>query len=207
MIILTMCLSGSRRSSLQEQCLLKVSEEIIRLSAFESECSRKDHEISVLQGKLTEVTNQLRLTNNDDIVKVQAELILRLGEEIQRLHRVEEEAQGKSQLIAELREEMQRMEQPSLQWERTVGVFTQQDRQSSHSEMELEAPQKMCPETELENRAQAEHTRERDECETMNKTLIKELEEIKHDYMISTVNPVSIQIWVINEMRLTWRES
>ncbi|KAI1892577.1 hypothetical protein AGOR_G00135010 [Albula goreensis] len=60
----------------KEQCLLKLGEEITCLSDFESQCSRKDHEISALQRKLAEVTNQLHQAHNNEVVTAQAELIL-----------------------------------------------------------------------------------------------------------------------------------
>ncbi|KAJ8371155.1 hypothetical protein SKAU_G00111830 [Synaphobranchus kaupii] len=179
----------------KEQCLLKLNKEVARLSDFEWQCSRKDHEISVLKGKLTEVTDQPRLPHDDEMVKAQSELILCLSKEIQRLHRVEEEAVEKSQLITELREEIQRMEQPSPQCAPVVS--TRQDTQPTHFEMEQEAPQNMCPDAEPENFGDvvslAEHKREQDEWEMTKKTVMQELEDTKNNHMIATGTVCSLR--------------
>ncbi|XP_064153823.1 coiled-coil domain-containing protein 27-like isoform X4 [Anguilla rostrata] len=176
----------------KEQCLLKLSEEVGRLSEFEWQCCRKDHEISVLKEKLTEVTDQLCLAHDDEAVKAQAELILSLSKEIQRLHRVEEEeALEKGQLISELREDIQRMEQPSSQC--ATGVSTGLGTQSAHFKMQQEAPQNTCPDSEPENVGNLVSLAEQDECEMTKKALMQELEDTKNNYMISTGTVCSLR--------------
>ncbi|XP_061115166.1 coiled-coil domain-containing protein 27-like isoform X1 [Conger conger] len=186
----------------KEQNLLKLSMEVNRLSEFEWQCSRKDHELSVLKEKLTGVTNQLCLAHKDEVVKAQAEVILRLSEETQRPHRVvveeeeeeeeEEEALEKGQSLTELREEVQRTEQPGPQWAST-----------RPPEEEREAPQNkklntylfvQCPDSETENLGcLAEHKRGQGECEMTKKALMQELEDTKNNYMISTGTVCSLR--------------
>ncbi|KAG7472799.1 hypothetical protein MATL_G00112740 [Megalops atlanticus] len=192
----------------KEQCLLKLGEEITRLSEFETQCSRKDQEILVLQEKMAEVTSQVHLAHNDEVIKAQAELILQLGVEIQQLRKVEEEALEKSHLITELKEEIRRMKESGLQWETGTVVSTQQDGESVHCETEIEPPQNMCPETQSEHlvlrgtentvfSVEAENfvslTEQMRDVEMANKALKEELEETKRNYMISTGTVCSLR--------------
>ncbi|XP_064153830.1 M protein, serotype 2.1-like isoform X9 [Anguilla rostrata] len=126
------------------------------------------------------------------VIHEKAELILSLSKEIQRLHRVEEEeALEKGQLISELREDIQRMEQPSSQC--ATGVSTGLGTQSAHFKMQQEAPQNTCPDSEPENVGNLVSLAEQDECEMTKKALMQELEDTKNNYMISTGTVCSLR--------------
>ncbi|XP_063063898.1 uncharacterized protein LOC134456468 [Engraulis encrasicolus] len=94
----------------KEQSLLTLGREITRLSGFETECVRKDGEISALRERLQEDTRQLRRTN-ENAVRAQAELILDLTEEVRRLRQADEELHQRDQHIAQQQQEMTRVQE------------------------------------------------------------------------------------------------
>ncbi|KAI1892578.1 hypothetical protein AGOR_G00135020 [Albula goreensis] len=77
------------------------------------------------------------------------------------------------------------MEQPGPQCTHATVLSTQEDRQSAHFEMQLEAPQYNAENT-VNLVSLVEHTREQDNYDRINKTLTKDLEETKNNLKMSS---------------------
>ncbi|XP_066547453.1 coiled-coil domain-containing protein 27 isoform X2 [Amia ocellicauda] len=179
----------------KEHCLLMLGHEISRLSEFEAESSKKDHVITALQEKVTELMNQLTLARNEDVVQAQAELILRLGNEVKHLRTFEEEVSRQKELIAELSEEIARLNLPRLQWECAAHTSKELENEATQFETQLETSPETCPATwqdsstlsETETSSELEGVgQQKKELEHFHENLVKELEETKRKYKMSS---------------------
>ncbi|MBN3317968.1 CCD27 protein, partial [Atractosteus spatula] len=232
-----------------------LGDEITRLSEFEAECVRKDHVIEALQEKVTELTHQLSLARNEEVIKAQeirvrgselqmarkkvnknlcidyvcfmyrlyytdcalmkpirnswehhlcqqAELILRLGEEIKHLRSFEEEASRKDTLIAGLREEIDILKRASPQFQQAAEISEQEENDPINSETELVKSQHESPDTwelnvdkrsEMDKNQEMESESQMKELKATNEKLVKELQEMKSNYTISTGTVCSLR--------------
>ncbi|XP_015192684.1 coiled-coil domain-containing protein 27 [Lepisosteus oculatus] len=186
----------------KEQSLLMLGDEITRLSEFEAECVRKDHVIEALQEKVTELTHQLSLARNEEVIKAQAELILRLGEEIKHLRSFEEEASRKDTLIAGLREEIEILKRASPQFQRAAEISENEENDPIDNETGLVKSQHKSPDTwelnldkrsEMDKNQGLESELQMKELKATNEKLVKELQEMKSNYTISTGTVCSLR--------------
>uniref|UniRef100_A0A8C4T5P7 Coiled-coil domain-containing protein 27 n=1 Tax=Erpetoichthys calabaricus TaxID=27687 RepID=A0A8C4T5P7_ERPCA len=190
----------------KEQSLLAMGEEINRLSIYETECSKLEGVTIALQNKVSELTHQLSLSENNEVIQDQEQLILQLQEEIRDLKNSEAETSRKDEFIAELREEIERLKEEATKWKMlsdcSNGIQNMRPVQNMVSNTWKTSPN-LSTKTNLEDpvvknafpvefeMVYADDVREfGEEClidlETTNKKLMQQLEKLQKKYSIST---------------------
>ncbi|KAG2459673.1 MASP2 protease, partial [Polypterus senegalus] len=183
-----------------------MGEEINRLSTYETECSKLEGVTIALQNKLSELTHQLNLSENNEVIKHQEQLILQLQEEIRDLKNSEAETSRKDEFIAELREEIERLKEEATKWKMlsdcSNGIQNMRSVQDMVSNTWKTTPNlstkinledlvvKNAFPVEFEMVYTEDGTEFGEEClidlETTNKKLMQQLEKLQKKYSIST---------------------
>ncbi|XP_078094707.1 coiled-coil domain-containing protein 27-like [Mustelus asterias] len=108
----------------KEKCVLILEDKVKILSEFEAESKRKDGIIASLEDQVTKLTQELNKTSDSNTIKTQAQTILTLQEEINKMKEVEGDNKRKDGMIANLRDEIwqQGLQISHLKFESNISI-------------------------------------------------------------------------------------